>query len=131
MNTAILNDCLLKAFAGTISFPESVGMMLETGVERYDVDLARLEKTHYGVNGETHTKVLPLTEAPAVSAAFSPEGVQAAIKASQSQEIAYPEFLRRIMAAGTACYHVYLNGRKVLYFGRNGDFHIEPFPNRP
>jgi hypothetical protein len=34
------------------------------------------------------------------------------------------------MAAGTASYSVYLNGRKAIYFGRNGDFHVEPFPSR-
>ena len=38
--------------------------------------------------------------------------------------------LRRVMAAGTTSYSVYLNGRKAIYFGRNGDFHVEPFPAR-
>jgi hypothetical protein len=34
------------------------------------------------------------------------------------------------MAAGTASFSVYLKRRKAIYFGRNGDFHIEPFPSR-
>jgi hypothetical protein len=35
---------------------------------------------------------------------------------------------RADMEAGTASYGVFLNGRKAIYFGRNGDFHVEPFP---
>jgi uncharacterized protein YbcV (DUF1398 family) len=53
----------------------------------------------------------------------------AAITAIQRRVIAYPEFLRLIMAAGTASYSVFLNGRKVIYFSRNGEFHVEPFPS--
>ena len=39
-----------------------------------------------------------------------------------------PEFLRQIMAAGVACYSVFLKGRKVVYTGRDGDALTEPFP---
>jgi uncharacterized protein YbcV (DUF1398 family) len=38
------------------------------------------------------------------------------------------EFLRRIMGAGCAHYEVYIQGRKAVYFGRDGEFYIEPFP---
>jgi uncharacterized protein YbcV (DUF1398 family) len=104
--------------------------MLETGVERYDADLTRLEKMHYGIAGETHAEIIPLSEAPVVPTEFSADGAQSAITSIQRREIQYPEFLRQIMAAGTASYSVYLNGRKAIYFGRNGDFHVEPFPSR-
>lgn len=130
MNNAVLHECLAEAFAGRMTFPETVGRMMETGVERYDADLTRLEKTHYGADGTTHLEPMPLTDAPAVPIEFSGEGVQEAITAIQRREIDYPEFLRLVMAAGTASYSVYLNGRKAIYFGRNGDFHVEPFPSR-
>jgi uncharacterized protein YbcV (DUF1398 family) len=128
MDNAVLHDCLTQAFAGRMTFPETVGRMLETGVDRYDADLTRMEKMHYPADGSTHAEVIPLSDAPAVPPEFSSEAVQAAITAIQRREIDYPEFLRRIMAAGTASYSVYLNGRKAIYFGRNGDFHVEPFP---
>jgi uncharacterized protein YbcV (DUF1398 family) len=130
MDNAILHDCLTQAFAGRMTFPETVGRMIETGVERYDADLTRLEKMHYGADGSTHLEAMPLADAPAVPVEFSSQGVQAAITAIQRRQIEYPEFLRRVMAAGTAGYSVYLNGRKAIYFGRNGDFHVEPFPTR-
>lgn len=130
MNEAVLHECLAQAFAGRMTFPETVGKMMETGVERYDADLIRLQKMHYGGHGRTHAEAIPLTDAPAVPPEFSAEGVQRAIAAIQRREIAYPEFLRRIMAAGTVSYSVYLGGRKAIYFGRRGDFHVEPFPAR-
>ncbi len=128
MDQSVLHECLAAAFAGRMTFPESVGRMMETGVERYHADLTRLEKTHYGLDGSTHLETMPLADAPAAPAAFSDAGVQAAITTIQQRQIDYLEFLRRVMAAGTASYSVYLNGRKAIYFGRNGDFHVEPFP---
>ncbi|WP_435022483.1 DUF1398 domain-containing protein [Tundrisphaera sp. TA3] len=128
MDNAVLHECLAAAFAGRMTFPESVGRMMATGVERYDADLTRLERRHYGLDGTTHLEVMPLADAPAIPEAFSSPGVQSAITAIQRKEIAYPDFLRRIMAAGTAGYSVFLNGRKAIYLGRNGDFHVEPFP---
>ncbi len=130
MDRAILHECLAAAFSGRMTFPETVGKMMETGVERYDADLTRLEKMHYGLDGATHLETMPLDDAPPVPVEFTAEGVQAAITAIQRREIQYPEFLRRVMAAGTASYSVFLNGRKAIYFGRNGDFHVEPFPSR-
>jgi uncharacterized protein YbcV (DUF1398 family) len=130
MDDTVLRECMAAAFSGRMTFPETVVRMMETGVERYDVDLARLETMHYGADGTTHGESIPLNEAPAVPTEFSDEAVRAAIEASRAREIAYPDFLRRIMAAGTAGYSVYLNGRKAIYFGRDGDFHVEPFPGK-
>ncbi len=130
MDYAVLRDCLMKAFAGRMTFPETVGKMIETGVERYDADLTRLEKMHYGMDGTSHLEAMPLHDAPAVPDGFSAESVQSAIEAIRNRLIDYPEFLRQVMAAGTVSYSVYLSGRKAIYFGRNGDFHVEPFPSR-
>jgi hypothetical protein len=49
----------------------------------------------------------------------------AAIRAAQADEIRYPEFLKRAVAAGTAAYWAFLTGKRVIYFGRNGEFHVE------
>jgi uncharacterized protein YbcV (DUF1398 family) len=50
------------------------------------------------------------------------------VRAIQQRQIGYAEFLRRIMAAGCASYEVFIGGRQAIYFGRDGDHHIEPFP---
>ena len=128
MDDKVLIECLAEAFADRMTFPETIGRMAATGVERYEADLTRLQKTHYGVDGGAYVAAIPLADAPSIPVAFSPEGVQAAIEAIQRRGIDYPEFLRRVMGAGVAGYSVYLQGRKAIYFGRLGDFHVEPFP---
>ena len=129
MDANILRDCLMRAMSNQMTFPETVRKMFDIGVERYDADLTRLEKRYYAGDGSTHADSIPLSSAPAIGRGFSGEGVMDAIEAIRRREIDYPEFLRKIMAAGTVSYTVYLDGRKAIYFGREGDFHIEPFPS--
>lgn len=63
------------------------------------------------------------------AATFHTEGVEAAIRAIQAGQIGYKEFCARIMRAGCVSYIVSLAGRRAVYYGRTGDFHIEPFPH--
>ncbi len=128
MDANLLHECLQMAFEDKISFSETVEKMASTGVERYFADLTRLRKIHYGIDGDTHEEQLPLTNPNAIPNHFSEDGVKESLAAIQQRRIDYPEFLRRIMAAGVADYTVFINGRKAIYFGRNGDFYIEPFP---
>jgi uncharacterized protein YbcV (DUF1398 family) len=32
------------------------------------------------------------------------------------------------MGAGCSHYEVFISGRKAMYFGRDGEFYTEPFP---
>ncbi|MGH7087680.1 MAG: DUF1398 domain-containing protein, partial [Stellaceae bacterium] len=91
-------------------------------------DLIRLEKTFYDAEAETRSARLPLDAAPPVAAEFAQDTVSAAVRAIQRGELGYAEFLRRIMRAGCASYCAFLAGRRVIYFGRDGGFHVEDFP---
>jgi uncharacterized protein YbcV (DUF1398 family) len=73
---------------------------------------------------------MPLTGAPSIAPAFDRESVEKTVKAIQRKEIGYAEFLRQIMRAGCARYSVFFDGRKAMYFGRNGESYTEPFPAR-
>lgn len=128
INQRILEECTRLAFEGKIAFPEVVRKLAGAGIERYCADLVTFQKIYYTAAGESATVALPLHDAPAIAVLFSDEGVEAAVRASQKAEIDYPEFLRRIMRAGVVYYDIFLLGRKAIYTGRNGDFHIEPFP---
>lgn len=128
MNRQILEDCDRLAFEGKMTFPESLQQMAAIGVERYRADLVRLEKMHYGADGESIGVSMPLTKAPAIVETFSEDGVKEALAAIQSRKIDYGEFLRRIMQAGVTDYSVWLKGRVTIYFGHSGDFYIERFP---
>ncbi len=128
MDIKVLQECTDLAFAGRITFPETVKRMAETGVERYCADLVTFQKIIYSADGRNHTLAMPLANPPAIAAEFSAEGVKDAIRAIQHGQVDYPEFLRRIMKAGTVFYDVFIPGGKVIYTGRKGDFHLEPFP---
>ena len=127
----VIRACARLSFERPGSFPEVVRRLGEAGVERYDVDLVRLEKTYYSAAGGGEREPLPLEGAPAVGPAFSAAGVKEALAAAQSGAIGYAEFLRRIMVAGTVAYAVYLTGARAVYVGRQGELHVEHFPRRP
>jgi len=129
LDSPVLQECTQGSFDGTMTFPEVVQRLGAIGVERYDVDLARLAKTTYGGSGESAEEALPLKDAPRIADDFSEAGVRDALALSQRREIGYPEFLRRIMAAGAVSYSVFLKGRRAIYFGRKGDFWVERFPD--
>lgn len=128
MDAQVIHECTRLAFENRMTFPETVQRLSAIGVERYHADLVRLQKTHYNADGATHEEPLPLRDPPRIAERFSAEQVRQAIGAIQQSTIDYPEFLRRIMAAGTSDYTVFLTGRKAIYTGRNGEFHIEMFP---
>jgi len=86
-----------------------------------------MEKTYYMPCGETHSEKIEF-KGPAITQDFSHEAVVAAIRSSQRQEINYVEFLERILKAGTTRYIVFLAGKKAIYYGRKGEFHVENFP---
>lgn len=130
IDPVVIEECKRLSF-NDAGFPEVIQRLGATGVERYTADLVRLEKTYYGIAGDSTADALPLEDPPAIGGDFVEAEVRQAIASSQRREIGYAEFLRRVMAAGTASYMVFLNGRRAIYFGRNGDFHVERFLGEP
>jgi uncharacterized protein YbcV (DUF1398 family) len=128
MNKTVIREMCERSLAGTITFPEVVKTLLENGVESYRVDLVQNQKTFFSGRGEAHTETFDL-QGPQIAGTFSAEKVVAAIRASQANQIKYPEFLARIMMAGVSNYTAYLTGRRVIYMGRKGNMHVENFPH--
>jgi uncharacterized protein YbcV (DUF1398 family) len=124
---AVMKECNDLSLAGKVPFPEVVRRLHEAGVERYHVDLTRDETTYYLPCGESHVFA---TGGPrvAITEPFDAAAVEGAVWASQRGKIAFPEFLRRIAAAGCVGYFTQIDGRRVQYVGRTGDMHVEPFP---
>jgi uncharacterized protein YbcV (DUF1398 family) len=127
MNTDTIAECMHLSFADT-PFPNVVERLVGAGVNSYTADLIKLRNTYYGANGEAYDEALPLQDGPQIAPAFDQPAVTASIKAIQKGELGYAEFLRRIMRSGCAHYEVFIAGRKVMYFGRDGDFYTEHFP---
>jgi uncharacterized protein YbcV (DUF1398 family) len=127
MNTEAMRKALEDSQAGKLTFPEVVSMLTSAGVESYFADLIRGEETFYTADGETHREQMKLPHTKIVGD-FSQTGLVAAIRAAQADQIRYPDFVKQATAAGTIAYWAFLTGKKVIYFGRKGEFHVEEFP---
>jgi uncharacterized protein YbcV (DUF1398 family) len=124
---AVMRECKDLSLQGKIPFPEVVRRLQEVGVERYHVDLTRDETTYYLPCGESHAFATGGPRDP-IAGPFDAAAVEGAVRAAQRGEIIFPEFLRRIVAAGCVGYFTQITGRRVQYVGRTGDMHVEPFP---
>ncbi|HXD00677.1 MAG TPA: DUF1398 domain-containing protein [Verrucomicrobiae bacterium] len=128
MNTNIIIQTARKTLAGAISFPEVVGQLLTAGVEYYHVDYVGMKKTFYSTDGDMVVTPINYEGLPPVAADFSVEDVRADILDSQRNGQKYRDFTRRAMESGVQGYFAFLRGKRVTYFGRQGDEHTEWFP---
>lgn len=128
MNARIITETALKTLDGTMSFPEVVGQLLDAGVEYYHVDYLGMRKTFYSANGNAVVTPINYEGLPPVAAEFDTAALQADILDSQRNNQPYRNFTRRAMEAGTQGYYAFLRGKRVTYFGRQGDQHTEWFP---
>jgi uncharacterized protein YbcV (DUF1398 family) len=126
MNADAIREVLAESQAGKLTFPAVVCRLLDAGVESYFCDLAVRQETFYMSDGRTHSEKMTLPPAP-IAGEFSPSEVVAAIRGAQADTIRYPEFVKRSVAAAVIAYWAFLTGKRVIYFGRNGQFHIEEF----
>jgi uncharacterized protein YbcV (DUF1398 family) len=123
----VVRECSEISDRGTENFAQIVGRLIAAGVERYHADLLRAEKIYYWPDGASEQ----VTNAPVAGAAameFSGADVAAAVRAAQAGTIKYKEFCERVFAAGCVGYHVHIAGKRVVYYGRSGDNHVEWFP---
>ncbi len=124
----VVQECTEGSDYERVTFPEVVAKLAGAGVERYHADLLRAEKIYYLPSGESQrVKAAPIAAVP--PAAFTADGVAAAVRAIQRQQIKYREFCERIAEAGCVGYFVSLAGRRAVYYGRTGDSYVEPFPS--
>ncbi len=129
MKSEIVADVARAILDGSIPFPEVVRRLMETGVEYYHVDYVALQKTFYSVSGEIIKTPINYEGLPSVSSDFNADALRATILESQHKGQHYRDFTRRAMSAGVQGYIAFLRGQRVTYWGRNGDQHIEWFPD--
>jgi uncharacterized protein YbcV (DUF1398 family) len=127
MSKQVIHELAFATQQGKITFPQVVQGLLEAGVESYFVDFATRQKTHYLADGTTHAVPMILDPGP-IAAEFSSADLIAAIRGAQADTVRYPEFVTRATAAGVIGYWAFLTGKRVIYFGRKGEQHIEEFP---
>jgi uncharacterized protein YbcV (DUF1398 family) len=127
MSKQVIHEVAIATQQGKMTFPQVVQGLLEAGVESYLVDFAAKQKTHYLKDGTTYTVPMILNPDP-IAAEFDGAGLVAAIRGAQADTVRYPEFVKRSTAVGVIGYWAFLTGKRVIYFGRKGEQHIEEFP---
>ncbi|MGD9801858.1 MAG: DUF1398 domain-containing protein [Hyphomicrobiaceae bacterium] len=129
LQAAAARASLKGAYSDTMDFPMIVGMLAEVGFEGYAIDYRRNMAIYYLPSGQSIELPLPADD-QSVSSGFDAKAVRDAISQAQSgaADYTYKGFCRNVMAAGCAGYIVSFPGRRVVYYGRSGETHIEPFP---
>lgn len=122
-----IRETLDASNAGRIHFGQVIASLVGAGVEAYAVDYRAGRVTYYLPSGETLSIDQP--EAGEVAQVFSADGIKAAILGAQRGEVMYPAFKRLSRAAGCIGYTVWLAGSHVAYYGRQGETHVERFPD--
>lgn len=127
---SVAKACLEAAESNTTTFPQIVGTLMAAGFESYIVDFRRRAATYYLPDGDSVE--LPTHQIDGlVSPSFDPVTIQTAIREAQQlvPGYTYRGFCRKAVAAGCAGYIVSFSGRRVLYFGRTAETHVEHFPS--
>lgn len=127
---AVCEACSAGSEDGSLSFPQQLGMLSEVGVEGYYADLRRSIKIYYLPAGDS-IEVAARSVGVLVSAEFDAGRIEAAVRLSQANAHSYREFCEKVMAAGCPGYLVSMLGRRVVYFGRTAETHVEHFPTGP
>jgi uncharacterized protein YbcV (DUF1398 family) len=134
--TSSLNQSLESIWAQVHSpaglpFPQTVQSLMGLGVTRYHVDYHASTATAYTSAGEVSTSTIPShVDVSTIKARvlWNGEAVVAAIRKTQRGETRYAEFSRECIEAGVTNYFAFLEGKRVVYLGAEGDFHVEWFP---
>jgi len=126
---AVAKFCLEAAEAGTMTFPQIVGRLMQEGFESYAIDFRRKCATYYLSDGDSIELATDKIEEP-IAAAFDTNSIISAIREAQQlvEGYSYKGFCRKVMAAGCAGYVVSFSGRRAVYFGRTAETHVEAFP---
>ena len=128
METQVIARAAQATLAGTLPFPEIVGMLIDAGVEYYHVDYVGRCKTFYSSEGDRVITPITYDKLPPVAPELNRDALRAAIVDSQRNGQKYFDFSVRAMSAGVQCYYAFLRGQRVTYLGRTGDAHTEWFP---
>jgi uncharacterized protein YbcV (DUF1398 family) len=126
---AIAKKCLEGAESNRMTFPQLVATLTGAGFEGYSVDFRRGMVAYYSPTGEA-VEFPRAKPAVPVAADFDAAAVKAAIGEAQAlvPGYTYNGFIAKVAAAGCAGYIVSILGRRVLYFARSAETHIEHFP---
>lgn len=126
---AIARNCLTASYEATMDFPSIVGTLIKAGFEGYLVDYRKNRTTYYLADGDS-VELENIGAPGAVAAEFKADVVEANVRQAQANApgYTYKGFCKNVTDAGCAGYLVSFLGRRVVYYGRTAEMHVEHFP---
>jgi uncharacterized protein YbcV (DUF1398 family) len=126
---AVAHKCLEGAESNTMTFPQILATLTGAGFEGYFVDFRRGTVAYYLPSGESVELPGAKPSVP-VAAQFEAAVVKEAIREAQNlvPGYTYKGLVTKVAGAGCAGYVVSFIGRRVLYFARTAETHVEHFP---
>ena len=125
---ALIHDAARGSSEGRLHFGQVIGLLVQAGVESYSVDYRAQRSTYYLPDGEVLDIETPMPE-EAIAPDFDSAALRGAIRGAQQGVVMYPQFKALSRQAGCVGYTVWIAGRHVSYFGRQGETHVERFPD--
>lgn len=113
---------------GQLHFGQVIGLLMQAGVESYVVDYRTDRATYYLPDDDTLSLDAGMPDV-GIARGFDAQAVKDAIRGAQQGQVMYPEFKRLTRLAGCVGYTVWITGRFVSYYGRNGEALVERFPD--
>ena len=124
---AVAEDCLKGSYESRMDFPTVLRSLVAAGFEGYLVDFRKGTTTYYLADGDS-VEFENVSTAGNVASAFRPDTVRDNVHRSQSDGQAYKSFCENVKNAGCAGYLVSILGKRVVYYGRTGETHVEIMP---
>ncbi|MGA6985358.1 MAG: DUF1398 family protein [Terriglobales bacterium] len=109
-------------------FPYLAETLRRAGVTRNLWYLPACQSLYLTQDGPVATLGSPLSSGTVDVPPFNREALIAALRTDQAGKSTFPEFLAATWRAGVVRYDVDLLGRKVAYYGCNGEEYIEDYP---
>jgi uncharacterized protein YbcV (DUF1398 family) len=109
-------------------FPYLAETLRRAGVTRNLWYLPVCQSVYLTQDGPVVTLGVPLSSGTVDVPPFNLEALISALRTDQAGNSTFPEFLAASWRAGVVRYDVDLVGRKVAYYGCNGEEYIEDYP---
>lgn len=133
MSSAIenLQTAMRRAIEGRPAvggFPYLAETLRAAGVKTNEWTLPSCQSLYITQSGPVVMQGQPLVTGVADVPQFDQQAVIHALREDQAGRTTFPQFLAAIWQAGIIRYVVDFTARKVTYFGCNGNYYIETYP---
>lgn len=130
--TETAERCTHAAHDGSMSFPAIITALMDAGFEGYHVDYRRGAVMYHLPSGEVADVAAPAITG-VVAPRFDASVVEQAVREAQTNAPGYTYlgFCSKVRAAGCAGYMVSFLGKRVVYYGRTAETHVELFAKAP